>query len=315
VSDSKETSDEDASLAELMQECNEANTRGDVKRAEALSLQIMAAIMSKKDQKPSPWLACVTEAAAHEDRHEWSEAERCYRAALDVAIQEGRDMEYKAHSDLAGFLSLMGREEEALAEARLAERATLQSMAVLRRRCLHALAAYERDAGNWERARELVDEIMTTDALLQDRVGYAGALVSRAHCHTHGGDVNSAEADLNEAWKILEPYQASSIMAGHHGALARWWCVKSEHLRLAGDLNGERDAARRSLEHTRILANATQVKRSIRLSSLEESLKRYGEALDSAAWASEREAVERELSDVRVMLYGPTKAPPRSMAH
>jgi len=90
--------------------------------------------------------------------------------------------------------------------------------------------------------------------------------------------------------------------------------TSDEDARLA-ELMQEFNDASASGDVKRAEALSLQVKRSIRLSSLEKSLNRYGEALDSAGQALEREAIERELSDVRVMLYGPTKAPPRSMAH
>jgi tetratricopeptide (TPR) repeat protein len=305
----EDDSTEDGRLAALMEECTAAADAGDIARAEALTVQVMAAVMAKADKEPSPWLALVTQAAAHEDRHEWQEAERCYREALAVSTEQGAEMEFKAHSDLAEFLSLMDRNEEALAEARLSEAAARQSMSIVRRRGLLSLASRERECGNRERARELIDEVVAMEDLQEDRMGRASVLVTRARCHVDEGDTAAAQADLSAAWVILEPYQERSLMAGHHSSLSAWWSVSAQLFGKQGNVAEECAAASRSLEHARIVADAGQLKRSIRLSAMVRALRRYTKALAGAGSSAELDAANDELSDLLVMLYGPAKAP------
>ena len=311
----EETAD-DKRIAALMEESERATAAGDIRRAEELAAEILASVAERADEKPSPWLVLVTQAAAHEDQQEWAEAEKCYREALAVALLDSSDMAWKAHGDLAGFFSLMGRSEEALAEARLAKEAGRQSMSLIRLMCLDSLAGYESGAGNWSRARELIDEIFRHPDIedgSRSRVR-ARALTERACCHIHEEDAVRAQEDLDDAWRILEPLQTPSMMAGHHGAIARWWAVRSRLFGLQSEVDGELDAYGRAVEHRRLVASARQVKRSIRLSGLLRYLERYGELLRRGGRNAEAEDIETECSDLRVMLFGPTKAPPQSAA-
>jgi tetratricopeptide (TPR) repeat protein len=269
----------DAFLA-LLEQWREAAEGQDQAKAESLGVQMLAMAAADQSQKNDPHLRIVLGVREREAACRWEEAEAGLRRALELSRATGAAMMiFKDHHDLSGLFSLLGRDHEALAEARAAAEAARREecpplLLMAMERLAGCLLACKDPAGALAAAEEMLSG--TPEETLYGLQRGRG-LVLRARCRVEVGDLDGAQADLGLAREVLGPDPAPSMLAGIQNGFARWWQVAAAVGYARGYLAGAVEALRRAVEERHHLAGSPYGR-----DALARTLHRLGTALEAA---------------------------------
>ncbi|BCM92676.1 hypothetical protein IAD21_04558 [Abditibacteriota bacterium] len=280
--------DEDAAL---FKNFADAVNDEDIEAQEEAMLQVWQHIAEKQDEEPSSWLKAMQEAHQCEAAFDWMGAEESYKRAID-AEKDKPMLVARAQGQLASLYGLVGLEALALQAMQAATQATREAdMAFMTSLQLQGEARFYLKAKESTRAWVFINEAFD---LLEDgpmhHLERAYALVLRAECYSQQEETKKAEADLEYAWKLLEPHAGTFFAAGWQNGLSQWWAAKAQlHLRAQPPEWSESVACwREVVERRRIISGLPQLEGPYKYNGLAKSLNELGKALhqigdDSAA--------------------------------
>ena len=302
---SRESSLDDAELAELMRQYCEQIDQGAGPEANELGFELLCRVCAKAQENPTPEMQLGQQAAACEETGDWAGALEVRRERLRLA-QASAEPEalFSAHRALARFHRLTGDGDAALDQARRAtEAARRTETRVVRIMALHLHAFEALRAGRVEEA-----EAATAEALAQLQDLTPGGDLMRAKCHLLQAQVRlaegkdpEAEADLNVAQPLFE-VRLSDIAAGVHASLARCFSTRARIAMKRGDPRGAIQLWQLALARERHVAALPQVEQPYARAALAEALRDYAGALkeggdEAAAGAAlaEADSIRREM--------------------
>lgn len=276
--------------------------------AENAMLEILELAAEWADNDHSPEIRLKEEATHCENRGDWEGAEAAYRRMVALAdagphpLQQCRD-----RYELAVFLTLVGRNEEALREAQVAAAFARQvDLRPLIAMALECVANCALAVGRIEEARRAAEESLTclgTDPLFS--LQRARGLILRARCAVASNVETAAESDLDEAWQILAPLSNSWIMAAGRGGLAAWWSCTARLRQRQGDREGAEAAAGAAVERWRRLGGLPHLEGVYVRNALAQSLHFHGQTLADAGLPYQAEEAFAESRDIRKALRLP----------
>jgi len=217
-------------LMEVMQQQADLVNAGSIAEAEGLSSELLAQLCHYAGESlaDDPELQEELVLQAHAEAGDWEQVQRMHEARLDRRTEP---LPYgTACSHLAHFLTLMDRWDEAAPVAALATQAARQDdLPLLLGMRLEAQGAIANGCGEHRLALSLFEEglrnleIKSSHDLIRARL-----LIGRARSHLRLGNLADSEADLSEAWKLLQPLSAMTSAGGVKGAFADWWSVQAD---------------------------------------------------------------------------------------
>jgi tetratricopeptide (TPR) repeat protein len=269
-------------IESLFSEYSEALEEGRTTDAENVAVEVLALASRHVADQPSPDLALRTEATRSEDEADWAGAEKAYRQIL--ALPEAASnhfLRYHAHADLSALYGLLGRSHEALEEARAGTAAArCEELRPLLGMALEAQACCALRSKQTAEARAAVQEILDkSQAAATENLQRARALVLRAACSVASSDWPAAVADLKASWNLLEPQASSTLLAGVHSAVARWWAVTARLRLTRGDMKGAAAAWQEAVERRRHVTTLPQLEGPYPRNALAQMLHVLGRAL------------------------------------
>jgi tetratricopeptide (TPR) repeat protein len=293
--------DRDAKFKQLLQAYHKAMQRGDIQEAEAIGVECLLLASDEAEDNPSADLQLKMEAHDHENAADWSQAEAAYRQALELAQTQKQDaMIYKAHADLSNLYSLLDQKDRALEESTGAvEAARRTDMVPLFGMALQSLIGDLLERGDVSSALSAATEML--DLCGEDRMYdlvRARALISRARCLVDLDDIASAEADLNQAWRILAPQASAGMFAGAQAGLAAWWAVTARLRSHQRDLPGAAEAWQKAVKFRRHVSQLPQLEGPYKFNALAQTLHRCGLALLAV---SNMEAAAQAITESRTI--------------
>ncbi len=227
---------------------------GDRQEATAAAFSALMLATEEAMQNPTPEILLSMEASKCEETGDWLGAERVYRELAARYQSSGNPaLVSKPWMDLSRLLRLLGRLDEAwqcALEATKSARAggisplTAQALenesicARLRGDVAHAMEA----------ASAALEVLEPTRVMANSR---AVALLNRAECFLAISDKPGAEADLSNAWELIDPKDSPPILPGYIGSLAKWWHVQATLERDRNNLPGAAAALKQAIAYRR----------------------------------------------------------------
>jgi len=279
---SRESSPDDAELAELMRQYCEQADKGAGPEANELGFELLSRVCAKAQENPTPEMQLGQLAAACEEAGDWAGALEVRRERLRLAqASAAPEALFSAHRALARFHRLTGDGNAALDHARRAtEAARRTETRAVRIMALHLHALEALRAGCVEEA-----EAATAEAFAQLRDLTPGRDLMRAQCHLlraqvrlAGGSDAESEADLNVAQRLFE-VRLSDIAAGVHASLARCFSTRARIATRRGDPRGAIQLWQLAVARDRHVAGLPHVEQPYARAALAEVLRDYGVAL------------------------------------
>ena len=215
----------------------------------ALALAGMEAMTS-----PTPDILLLERAAECEARQDWAGAEAAYREVLALkAVAENPRYLVKPHLNLSKLFRLVGRKDEAWAEActatglaRGADMFTLLTMALDNEAsCALDRADLDGAMAAAVEALEIIEPGKIFDTMR------ARSLTRRAECLLARNEPDPAEQDLKRSWELL--HSRAPLGIGSIVVLAHWW-----------EVQGQLHLCRRAIAEARTaLTEAAQYRRQV----------------------------------------------------
>jgi hypothetical protein len=284
----------------------EAAEAGNMEEAEMAAMQALFMAAEDAIKNPTPSLVLKQEAAEHEDKGEWTEAETSRRKVLAIEEASGNfGLIAKAQMELSGTLRIVGR----LAEAwQLAEAATASAR---RTKCFPVVVmALQNQVSCALERGEIADALPAGSEMVQviepgklyDSMR-SKALIYRAKCRVANKDLSEAEADLDSSWKLLNGLSVPKRLLGPRAALALWWEVKSRLLEAQGALRKARKAIAKVIEISR------EIDGPFPRFALARALERQGDLARQSGDLAAAEQAFTEARSIREELRLPALAP------
>lgn len=245
-----------------------------------------ALVKQTENEPPSLCLREWKIAGQCEAAFDWAGAEAAYKRAIE-SEEVGSPLATRGQSHLAGFYSLVGRDEEAFGIARAMTQAARRSEGWMRPRelsqSLRAEASWRLKRGEVAQARALAEEsLRELEGQPHLEMLARRARLLRAECDIAGGDLEAASRDLDELWLQLEPWQNAGMFAGWQGTLALWWRARALYWEKAGQDEAEIEAWRQVVHFQRVLTQAPQLDGPYQLNGLAFAVRSLGRALERA---------------------------------
>jgi hypothetical protein len=271
--DEQETEDENA----LFQAYEDAVNQGDVAAVEAATLQVWQHLAEVKDDEPSPWRQAMGEAHRCETAFEWPGAIEAYKNAISTSPDQPM-LQSKAHSQLAALYGLLDQNVLASEAARAAtEAARREGISSLISFALQGEAKLLLQAKNFPAAWEKMEEAwQVIGAGPMHDLERAYCLTLRGHYFVAVGEPDSADAPLNAAWKLLEPWAEMFYAGGWQGGLANWWTATARLRALRGDKDGAVVAWQEAIERRRVVSFLPQLEGPYKHNTLAVALWDFG---------------------------------------
>ncbi len=244
----------------LFQAYEDAVNQGDVAAVDAAILQVWQHLAEAQDDEPSPWLQAMEEAHRCEAAFNWRGAEEAYKSAV-LSSPDQPMLGSKAHSQLGALYGLLDQDDLVLEAAQAAtELAQREGISFLISFALQAEARLLLHAKNFSAAWEKMEEAwQNIEAGPMHDLPRAYWLILRGHYFVAVGEPHIADAPLDAAWKLLEPWGELFFAGGWQGALANWWTATARVRAARGDNKGAALAWREALERRRVVSHLPQL--------------------------------------------------------
>ena len=280
--DEEAESEDEPEWVQSFHDSQAAAESGDIKEAEALSLQTFVHIMEEAAKKPpAPHLSELKLAHECEANADWEGAEVAFKRAVALEI-ELHGYAVQTLKSLARFYHFRNREREALETVHAATEAARQMGrdGIFLATALQTEISYLFGAGENEKARPLLDEALQ----IVENDPYCKSLLHHFRFYevsecVHSGNLDGAEALLNEMWPQVEQWQQAMFMMGHQSALASWWQLRALCCQKRGQVSEEIEALRRVVHFQHIIAQAPQLEGPYKFNALAGALHKLGAAL------------------------------------
>jgi tetratricopeptide (TPR) repeat protein len=282
--------------------------QGNVEQVESAALEALTLACEWAEKNPSPELTLINQAAACEDRGDWSGAESRYRQLLEMA-QTSNDFSQltNANLKLCRLFSLLGRNE-------LVWKCAVAATDSACRSCMTPLhiMALEAQALCALRRGDLAPAFQAATAAVgliepgpdQDHLR-AGAWVTRALCLAELGDEAGAAQDLAASSPILVDCEQSPLLAGVQAKVALYWEAAAALSKLRGDPEGAVEHWSKAVERRRHITTLCHVAGPHTLWSLARTLTGLGEALQTVRRPIDAKAAFDEAKRIRAELNIP----------
>jgi hypothetical protein len=254
------------------------------------------------EKNPTPDLLLMQTADECEARGDWVGAEKARQEVLVLQERSGNlGLIAKAHLDLSGFWSLLGKSDAArtaalaaTAAARRAELDVLISMTLGN----EAECALKNDdvSSALTAAAEAVQLI--EPGKLYDHMR-ARALLTRARCLLASGDLAGAERDLDASRELLRARWKSAIAAGPISAEARWWEVNGSLEAKKGHGSTAVESWKQAVEKRRQITQSPFIGGPRAMAALARSLQELADALTRIGDSTGAETVFAEARQIR----------------
>ncbi len=282
----------------LFEAYEEAVNQGDVAGTEAAALKVWEHIgEAQQDAEPSPWLKAIREAHDCEVVFDWQGAIEAYKRAI-IGSADQPMLQSKAHSQLAALYGLLDQTAEASQAARAATEAARQSdMSMLISFALQAEAELLLAAKNFPVAEQKIEEAFSVlEAGAMHDLERAYALTLRGRYLGLVGEPESADAALDAAWKLLEPWSEMFYFAGWQSGLARWWTTTARLRASRGDQAGAVAAWKEAIERRRVVSHLPQLEGPYKHNALAVALWEFGQFQKTIAEPLASESLEESRS-------------------
>lgn len=292
----------------LLNAFRDALQDGDADAVEAAAARFFAHACEQNGKEFSPNVSLMQEAHEYEDTGAWDKAEMAYRQALSLAeSQNSYVMVYKGREDLSALYRFLGRNEQALEEAKAAlEAANRSEMQPLVGMALENMAHCWLYQGKGSQALQIAEEMVRSipaEKLYETQK--ARALVLRAQCHVELHQPTETQDDLDAAWPLLAPLANVARFAGVQSGLANWWEVAAKLKFLHADFEGAVVAWRKAVEYRRTVSEAPQLEGPYKFAALARSLRSLGQALLAVEDVEGSEQALRESQEIRRNIQQP----------
>ena len=265
-----------------------ASASENVEQMEAAAMSVFAvraAAAIRENQEPSPEQKFDRAVRECERRGDWAEAEAGLRKILAREQARGIQMAiFKAHHDLVELYRLLGRFDEAEAEARAAVAAARRAdCSPLVARALQTLAHCALLREDATSALDAASQALATgDSAGMSKTQLAGALVTRARCRLAAGDLPGCESDLAATRPLLVEREVSAFLAGLCSSTAGWWEVTARVRAVRDDLPGACEAWGEAVKLRRQVSEVEHAAGPYTLGALARALSNQDEALSRA---------------------------------
>lgn len=236
------------------------------------------------------------------DAADWLGAESYYKDQLARSTsaweRSGR------HSHLAALYSLLGREEEALEQARAAREAVRDDdMEIVQGTVLSKLAVCANRANRWCEAEAAAKEGLTIVADRPTcRLERVKCLIALARSELETGQKEEAAKRLSLAWELLEPQVDWHEFAGIQAVVADWWTVIACQHSANQPTEAAHDALAEAIVVRRRVVDAPMTEGPWARAALAESLLGYSKQLAIAGRPYDAQQAKQEAQEIRESL-------------
>jgi tetratricopeptide (TPR) repeat protein len=269
--------------------------------------------VSKIGKTEEPLLVYGMEARRREAEGDWPGAEAAYRKILSASDKPlDPDRAPSAHAGLSQLYAFLGNDAGALREAEIAlEIARCQENTIILVQALARVSECRIRTGAVEGALAAAEEMMqcVPDGKVYECLR-GSALIHRAACSLRASDVERAEHDLEDAWKLICLFENAAVLSGAQAVLAGWWALTADICLQRGDCLRAVSARRRQVEYTRRMVTAPLMDGPYIRVVLADALHQLGEALIAAGDPLRANEAFAEEQSIRHVLMQPERRAP-----